>query len=410
MRDARSRRSPACETRMICVALRARRRAAAEEVDGAPRCTAAVSWSASAAARRRGRPRGVTRRIVGARGVGGGEAAEQQRPPPGSRRPPRPARALQPPRRMLGERVAQARCSTARCDGDRAPALGVVIGGRRPGVSAGDSSRRRCIDDRDDDATRSSEDARRHGAAPSPAEPRSRRPARGRHRALVDAQFRPIQCVHGEISGSVAIASDRAGDDGAGDGREAQPRAADALAAAHVRRRPARGGGRSARARGATSQPNQTMKLALCSPRTTPPPGPSGGERDAGREERRPSRGCTIGPSRRRSGRRRPGAHVVAMPGVVAHEAVAGARDLQPDDRDEQHPDEDVPREERLQREQRQPLDGEQDEQHARRSTAVRRELPVRAAARRRAGAVPASRRAGALGRRPARAQSSSRR
>ena len=58
------------------------------------------------------------------------------------------------------------------------------------------------------------------------------------------------------------------------------------------------------------------------------------------------------------------GADVVGPPRVVAKESVARAAELQRDDGDDEHADEDVPREHRAEGEQRHPLDREQHQQH----------------------------------------------
>ena len=90
--------------------------------------------------------------------------------------------------------------------------------------------------------------------------------------------------------------------------------------------------------------PNQTMKLALCSPSTSAPVRDCE-ERDAGAEQRRASRG------RAQARRAAASAGAAGRParsraaGVVAGEPVAGRRELQRDRREQQHADEHVHRE-----------------------------------------------------------------
>ena len=60
---------------------------------------------------------------------------------------------------------------------------------------------------------------------------------------------------------------------------------------------------------------------------------------------------------------RRPAIDVRCVPGVIAEHPVAGGRELQHDRRDQQHPDEDVHRQEGSQEEDRDALDQEQNDQ-----------------------------------------------
>jgi len=91
-------------------------------------------------------------------------------------------------------------------------------------------------------------------------------------------------------------------------------------------------------------------------------PGPECGERDAASAQPR-RRGNEDRAEQTEQKRRRAGADVRLVVRVVPDEGVARRRELEADDRDEEHPDRDVPREETSERKQRQPLGGQQDEE-----------------------------------------------
>ena len=203
----------------------------------------------------------------------------------------------------------------------------------------------------------------------------ARRRARSRRRRCrrrIGSQCLPTSVVQGAISGSVASATIAPATMAPDTSREPQPGSPDASASVQVGHHQA---GDSQRWASTCTDiaATQTTKLALCRPSTTPRSGPIAASVTP--VPKSPTVDTTTsGPSSRR---RIGGGPLPRTRGgrCSSKEAVAGARDLQAHDRHQQHPDEDVPGQERLQREQRQPLDCEQHEQDGA-VAPVRRELP----------------------------------
>ncbi len=167
--------------------------------------------------------------------------------------------------------------------------------------------------------------------------------------------------------------------------------ATDRSAGSRVRRRQSAAASRGSLARCAstwmvTTTP-RTMKLSLCSPRTGPSPGPIASNATPVARST-PTESTRSGPRARKQKRWRALRHVGRAAGVVAGEAVPGACELQENRRNQQHADEDVPGEQRIEREDGQRL--------RRRATRPARRRCCRSAAR-----CPPARHAAARSREP---------
>ena len=187
---------------------------------------------------------------------------------------------------------------------------------------------------------------------------------------------------------------------------ETRARAAEALASAHVRREGPGCEDMREHVRRHRAEPDDEARLVQAE--DVPSPGAATASVTPVPKRARVD-AITRGPSSRRRVAGGP-VDVVAVAPVVASEAPAGARELQTHDRDEQHADEDVPGQQGPQREERQTLDGEQDQEDGRRRGGETR-ISLRAARMPGRGRLAARDACGTMGvGRPARLQSSSRR